>query len=149
MSEKEIITAKDLYCWKRGYDDYAVKILSALNKIIDGFADLQCWEDIVDSMELSTRTIAERCDKIYNSDELADMEENFTAIRTMLFGDKINYTKLLDVLRDNVDECGWTEEKVKRKREENREKLEEKRRRGKENSEYGRFSNEMPERIKK
>lgn len=95
-------------------------------------------------MELSTRTIAERCDKIYNSDELADMEENFTAIRTLLFGDKINYTKLLDVLRDNVDECGWTEEKAKHKREENREKLEEKRKKYE-----GRFSAEMPERLKK
>ena len=33
MSEK--ICAKDLYRWNQGMDDYDIKVLSALNNIID------------------------------------------------------------------------------------------------------------------
>ncbi len=149
MNEK--ISAKDLYRWKQGNDDYDIKILSALNKIIDGFNVLQCseWEDITETIGSSSMCgIAERCSKIYNSDELIDMAENFEAIRTLLFGDKIDYTKLLEVLRENVDEFCWTEKKAAQKREENREKLEEKRRTSTAKCE-GRFSTEIPERIKK
>lgn len=152
MIEKREVFAKDLYCWGRGKDDYGIKILSALNKIIDGFNVLQRneWEDITGEIGSSSMCgIAERCGKIYNSDELMDMAENFETIRTLLFGDKIDYTKLLEVLQQNVDECGWTEERANKKREENKEKLEEKRRRGAESSKYGSFSTEMPERIKK
>lgn len=130
MSDKKEIFAKDLYLWNKGYDDYGIKILSALNKIIDGFNVLQCneWEDITETIGSSSMCgIAERCGKIYKSDELMDMAENFETIRMLLFGDKIDYTKLLEVLQGNVDECGWTEEKAKRKREENQEKLEENR----------------------
>lgn len=147
MNEKKEIFAKELYCWRRGEDDYGIKILSALNKIIDGFTVLQCneWEDITETIGSSSMcAIAERCGKIYNSDELMDMAENFETIRTLLFGDKIDYTKLLEMLQGNVAECGWTEEKAKQKREE----LEEKRRTSKEKYE-GRFSTEMPDRIKK
>lgn len=148
MSEK--ICAKDLYRWKQGMDDYDIKVLSALNNIIDGLAALEDgdWAIITETIGSSSMCdIAKRCSKIYSSDELMDIADNFEAIRTLLFGDKIDYKNLLEVLRENVDECGWTEEKAKQKREANREKLEEKRKKG--NSEYGRFSNEMPERIKK
>lgn len=150
MSENKQISAKDLYRWKMGMDDYGIKILSALNKIIDGFTVLQCneWEDITETIGSSSMcAIAERCSKIYNSDELMDMAENFETIRTLLFGDKIDYTRLLEMLQNNVDECGWTKEKAKQKRETNCENLEEKRRTSKEKYE-GRFSTEMPDRIK-
>lgn len=149
MSENKNAYAKDLYRWKRGMDDYDIKILSALNKIIDGLTVLQCneWEDIVDTMGSSTRTIAEYCGKIYNSGELMELAEKFEAVRTALFGDKIDYIKLLEVLRDNADECGWTEEKARQKREEKLGELEERRRETKAKYE-GRFSAEMPERLK-
>ena len=150
MNEK--ICAKDLYRWRQGMDDYDIKVLSALNNIIDGLAALEDgdWAIITETIGSSSMCdIAKRCSKIYSSDELMDIADNFEAIRTLLFGDKIDYKNLLEVLRANVDECGWTEEKAKQKREANREKLEERRRKGKENSEYGRFSTEMPERIKK
>lgn len=149
MSEK--ICAKDLYRWKQGMDDYNIKVLSALNNIIDGLAALEDgdWAIITETIGSSSMcNIAERCSKIYSSDELMDIADNFEAIRTLLFGDKIDYKNLLEVLRENVDECGWTEKKAKQKREANREKLEEKRRASKEKY-AGKFSNEMPERLKK
>lgn len=149
MSEK--ICAKDLYHWKQGMDDYNIKVLSALNNIIDGLAALEDgdWAIITETIGSSSMcNIAERCSKIYSSDELMDIADNFEAIRTLLFGDKIDYKNLLEVLRENVDECGWTEKKAKQKREANREKLEEKRRASKEKY-AGKFSNEMPERLKK
>ena len=152
MNEKKEIFARDLYLWNKGYDDYGIKILSALNKIIDGFNVLQRndWSEITEKIESSSMCgIAERCGKIYNDDDLMDMAENFETIRTLLFGDKIDYTKLLEVLQDNVGECGWTEEKSQQKREENQKDLEEKRKRGAASSKYGRFSTEMPDRIKK
>lgn len=152
MNEKKEVFAKELYCWRQGKDDYGIKILSALNKIIDGFNVLQCneWEDITETIGSSSMCgIAKRCGKIYNSDELMDMAENFETIRTLLFGDKIDYTKLLDVLQDNVGECGWTEEMAKQKREANQEVLEEKRKRGAASSKYGRFSTKIPQRLKK
>ncbi|MCM1327970.1 MAG: hypothetical protein NC253_00880 [Ruminococcus sp.] len=150
MNEKKEISAKDLYIWKKGMDDYGIKILSALNGIIDGFNVLQCceWKDVTEKLELSSMcAVAERCEKIYNSDELMDMADNFEIIRSLLFGDKIDYKKLLEMLRDNVNECGWTEEKAEQRREENRGKLEEKRRKSQEKY-NGKFSDEMPERIK-
>lgn len=147
MSEK--VNARELYRWKRGMDDYNIKILSALNSIIDGLAALDegDWDIITDSIGSSSTRIADRCDRIYSSDELVDIAYHFEAIRTLIFGDKINYSKLLDMLRENVDECGRTEEKERQRRKENYEKLEEKRRASKEK--YGKFSNEMPERLKK
>lgn len=107
------ISAKDIYIWRHGEDDYGIKILSALNKIIEGLTELTLaeWENISDRIGSSARTVAENCDKVYTSDELMEMSINFETIRTLLFGDKINYTKLLDMLRENVDECGWTFEK--------------------------------------
>lgn len=149
MSEK--ICAKDLYHWKQGMDDYNIKVLSALNNIIDGLAALEDgdWAIITETIGSSSMcNIAERCSKIYSSDELMDIADNFEAIRTLLFGDKIDYKNLLEVLRENVDECGWTEEKKKQEVKEKYKKLEEKRRVSKEKY-AGKFSNEMPERLKK
>lgn len=149
MSEK--ICAKDLYRWRQGMDDYDIKVLSALNNIIDGIAALEDgdWAIITETIGSSAMCdIAKRCSKIYSSDELMDIADNFEAIRTLLFGDKIDYKKLLEVLRENVDECGWTEKKKKQEIKENYKKLEEKRRASKEKY-AGKFSNEMPERLKK
>lgn len=149
MSEK--ICAKDLYRWKQGMDDYDIKVLSALNNIIDGLAALEDgdWAIITETIGSSSMCdIAKRCSKIYSSDELMDIADNFEAIRTLLFGDKIDYKKLLEVLRENVDECGWTEEKKKQEIKEKYKKLEEKRRASQEKY-AGKFSNEMPERLKK
>lgn len=148
MSEK--ICAKDLYRWKQGMDDYNIKVLSALNNIIDGLAALEDgdWAIITETIGSSSMCdIAKRCSKIYSSDELMDIADNFEAIRTLLFGDKIDYKNLLEVLRENVDKCGWTEEKKKQEVKEKYKKLEEKRRALKEKYE-GSFSTEMPERIK-
>lgn len=118
MSENKQIPAKDLCHWERGIEKCDIAILSALNRIIEGLADLQCnnWKYIVDVTYL-------RCDNIYNSDELMEMMERFEIIRALLFGDKINYTKLLEMLQDNVDECGYTEGKAQQKREENKKKM--------------------------
>jgi len=136
------ISAKDIYIWRHGEDDYGIKILSALNKIIEGLTELTLaeWENISDRIGSSARTIAKSCDNVYTSDELMEMTMDFERIRTLLFGDKINYTMLLDVLRENVDECGWTIEKAAKKREELENKS------AKCDSE---FTGQMPERIKK
>lgn len=122
MSEKKEMSAAELYQWKQGRDEDGIKILSALNSIIAGLGVLQdCndWEDITTTIGSSyMRTIAERCDGIYDSDELMDISEKFETIRTLLFGDKINYNTLLEMLRNNVDEYGWTSEKSERNRKE-------------------------------
>lgn len=168
MNEKKEISAKDLYIWSKGEDEYGIKVLSVLNKIIDGLKELgECgeWQDIAERVDWhsSSCRIAENCDKLYSKDELFDMVDNFETVRKLLFGDKIDYIKLLEMLKNNVDECGWTEEKAKKRKEENREKLEEKRR--KENVQPDKpasetlsaeslpdsdnWSERMPERIKK
>lgn len=122
MSEKKEMSAAELYQWRQGRDEDGIKILSALNSIIDGLGVLQhCndWEDITTTIGSSyMREIAERCDEIYDSDELMDISEKFETIRTLLFGDKINYNTLLEMLRDNVDKYGWTAEKSERMRKE-------------------------------
>lgn len=112
MAENEKVSAKELYRWKKGFDDFDIEILSALNDIISGLNTLQCdnWQYVVNTMNSSTSTIAEHCDKLFDSDELMKMAEKFELIRTLLFGDKINYTNLLTVLKDNVNECGYTKE---------------------------------------
>ena len=66
-------------------------------------------------MNSSTSTIAEHCDKLFDSDELMEMAEKFELIRPLLFGDKINYTNLLTVLKENVNECGYTKELSEKK----------------------------------
>lgn len=118
MAENEKVSAKELYHWKKGFDDFDIKILSALNDIISGLNTLQCdnWQYIVNTMNSSTSTIAEHCDKLFDSNELMEITEKFELIRTLLFGDKINYTNLLTVLKDNVNECGYTKETAKKKR---------------------------------
>lgn len=117
MSENEKVSAKELYCWKKGFDDFDIKILSALNDIISGLNTLQCdnWQYIVNTMNSSTSTIAEHCDKLFDSNELMEITEKFELIRTLLFGDKINYTNLLTVLKENVKECGYTKETAEKK----------------------------------
>ncbi len=129
MNEKKELSAKDIYIWQHGDDEYGIKILSALNKIIEGLTELILaeWKNIPDKIGSSARTIAKNCDNVYTSDDLMEMEMDFETIRTLLFGDKINYTNLLEMLRENVDECGWTEEKAAKKREERREDVENKR----------------------
>jgi len=118
MAENEKVSAKELYRWKKGFDDFDIKILSALNDIISGLNTLQCdnWQYIVNTMNSSTSTIAEHCDKLFDSNELMEITEKFELIRTLLFGDKINYTNLLTVLEENVNECGYTKETAKKKR---------------------------------
>lgn len=122
MSEKKEMSAAELYQWRQGRDEDGIKILSALNSIIDGLGVLQnCsdWKDITTTIGSSyMRTIAERCDEIYDSDELMNISEKFETIRTLLFGDKINYNTLLEMLRDNVKKYGWTAEKAERNRKE-------------------------------
>lgn len=149
MAENNKIDAKELYLWKQGMDDYNIKILSALNSIIDGLAALEDgdWEIISETVgSPSTCSIAEKCGKIYSSGEIADMTDNFEAIRSLIFGNKIDYSKLLDMLRENVDECGLTEEKEKQRiKQKAREYCERKAAKKK----CGEFSNEMPECIKK
>ena len=118
MAENEKVSAKELYRWKKGFDDFDIEILSALNDIISGLNTLQCdnWQYIVNTMNSSTSTIAEHCDKLFDSNELMEITEKFELIRTLLFGDKINYTNLLTVLKENVNEFGYTKETAKKKR---------------------------------
>lgn len=118
MAENEKVSAKELYRWKKGFDDFDIEILSALNDIISGLNTLQCdnWQYIVNTMNSSTSTIAEHCDKLFDGNELMEITEKFELIRTLLFGDKINYTNLLTVLEENVNECGYTKETAKKKR---------------------------------
>lgn len=112
MNEKKELSAKELYRWHQGNDDIDIEVLSALNSIIDGLTVLQnnidVWGGIVKSIGSSTFRIAEWCDSLYDNDKLMDTQIGFETIRTLLFGDKINYTKLLEMLRENVDECGYT-----------------------------------------
>lgn len=107
MSENKQISAKDLCFWEKGIDNFDIAILSALNDIIEGLAILQCnnWDHIVNVTYYSS------CEEIYNSNELSDIMDRFEIIRAVLFGDKIKYTKLLEVFRDNVDESDLTKKK--------------------------------------
>ena len=77
MSEKKEMSAAELYQWRQGRDEDGIKILSALNSIIDGLGVLQnCsdWKDITTTIGSSyMRTIAERCDEIYDSVEFMNI----------------------------------------------------------------------------
>ncbi len=144
MNEKKELSAKELYCWQRGYDNVDIETLSALNSIIGGLdvlqKDIDVWGRIAESIGSSTLDIAKYCDDIYDSEKIMELQIGFETIRTLLFGDKINYTKLLEMLRENVDECGWTFEKAEKRREEKRKELEKKR---------ANVFEQMPERLKK
>ncbi|MCH5199740.1 MAG: helix-turn-helix transcriptional regulator [Oscillospiraceae bacterium] len=105
--EEKVISAKDLYCWNRGNDSVDVNLLAAFNNIIDGLTYLQSnggWEKIIADIQSSTTAIAEIFDDVYSSSDLMEMVERFETIRTVLFGDKINYKNLLYVLNSNVEE---------------------------------------------
>lgn len=107
LHERKELSVKDLYCWNRGNDDVDVKLLAALNNIIDGLTYIQCsggWEKIIADIQSSTRAIAEIFDDVYSSSDLMEMVERFETIRTILFGDKINYKNLLYVLSNNAEE---------------------------------------------
>ena len=104
-AEKNELSAKDLYCWNRGNDDVDVELLAALNDIIDGLIYLQSagsWENIIATIQSSTITTAEFFNDVHSSADLMEMVEKFEAIRTMLFGDKINYKNLFKVLYNNI-----------------------------------------------
>ncbi len=145
MNEKKELSARELYRWKQGDDKSDIEILSALNSIIGGLTvlqrDIDVWGRIVENIGSSTLDIAKYCEEIYDSDKLMELQISFETIRTLLFGDKINYTNLLEMLRENVDECGQTFEKVVKKK---KEELENKRAKC-----DGNFTEQMPERIKK
>ncbi len=102
MNEKNELSAKDLCRCQQGNDDIDIEVLSALNSIIGGLDVLQQDIDVWERLNNGDKMIDDymclnKCNN--NSDKLMEMQTGFKTIRKLLFGDKINYTKLLDMLR--------------------------------------------------
>lgn len=99
---------KDIYQWRRGYDDDDIKVLTCLNLIIDSIYELEGygWDCIYNRMNVMSeyrKLIESELEDL----DLCDVAVALEAIRALIIGGKINYKFLGDHLAKAVYDYGY------------------------------------------
>lgn len=104
---------KDVYQWRKGYDNDDIEVLTALNNIIRGIFTLEGYgsiEDICNRLNVSSEY--ERLAKgLFNEFDMIDFAVKCEALRALLIGGKINYDFLGDHLAKAVYDYGYIKNK--------------------------------------
>lgn len=97
---------KDIYKWRLGCDDTDLRILTALNNIIDFLYDLDDITYI--THEMNTHADIDRMvgDVVCDLDP-AEVASKLEIVRTLLFGSKVDYNTLQKALEDGLHKYGY------------------------------------------
>lgn len=101
---------EDIYRWKMGYDNEDLRFLTRLNQCIDLLYDLDDFQYYSHRMNV-TSTVSQQAEEVISQLDPAEVAFKLELIRTLIFGNKINYEFLQTVLESGIEKYGYIGEK--------------------------------------